>query len=57
MTLSLTAPPWVVALIGFTVVLSGIAYFLWRARRWPTRLRRIGQTSKGRTQAVPTNGR
>jgi hypothetical protein len=33
MTLSLAAPPWVVGLIGFSVVLSGIAYFFWRVRR------------------------
>jgi hypothetical protein len=52
MTLSLTAPPWVVALIGFTVVLSGIAYFIWRAR---PRVPRIGP--KGRTSTPPMTRR
>ena len=60
MTLSLTAPPWAVALIGFSVVLSGIVYFLWRARRsrlWPTRLRPIGQGPKAGASGLPTNDR
>ena len=30
---SIVAPAWTVGLLGTTVVLSGLMYFVWRARR------------------------
>jgi hypothetical protein len=43
----LSAPAWVIALIGAAVVLGGIGYFLWRAR--PRRkVSWSGSSSKGR---------
>ena len=44
---SFAAPPWVVGTFGATIVLSGVMYFVWRARS-------ARRASAGRTSVRPS---
>ncbi len=43
-----TAPAWAIALVGLTIVLGGIGYFVWRARQSRRRMRWPAAPTRGR---------